>query len=324
MTIAGSFWKRPIPETLCPMVTTYYKTEPDVQILVHSQTPPDAQGILILVHGLEGSSASGYMQSMAFAALQAKYAVHRFHMRSCGGTEDLALTNYHAGQTSDLLFVLRELRRQNPDLPIWPIGYSLGGNVVLKLTGELGPDAGELYQGAIAVSTPLDLGACAVALKKKRNYLYDSSFLTRLKARMEKRYQQAPHLYSLEPLKRVRSVWDFDNLYTGPLFGFGDANGYYGTQSSKNFLGKIQVPTLVIHAMDDPLIPFSVYDEPALETNRFIRFEPTEHGGHVGFIARNQPRFWLDHRIVAWLNEERRDFLARPLEREHDQSNARL
>jgi len=320
MTIAGNFWKRPNPETLCPVATTYYQTEPDVQILVHSQTPPKPEGVLILVHGLEGSSASGYMQSMAFAALQSNYAVHRFHMRSCGGTEDLALTNYHAGQTSDLLFVLRELRRQNPTLPLWPIGYSLGGNVVLKLTGELGSHASDLIQGAVAVSTPLDLGACAVALKQKKNYLYDSRFLARLKERIEKRYRQAPHLYSLEPMKNVRNVWDFDNLYTGPLFGFGDADGYYGTQSSKNFIGKIEVPTLVIHAKDDPLIPFYVYDNPALESNPFIQFEPTEYGGHVGFIARGQPRFWLDHRIVAWLNEERRVYF----EKEQERREARL
>src|SRR5882724_4644612 len=128
MTLAGNFWKRPVADALYPVKTTYYTTEPDVQILVHSQSPSNPKGILILVHGLEGSSASGYMQSMALAALNANYAVHRFHMRSCGGTEELALTNYLAGQTCDLLFVLRQLHRQNPELPIWPIGYSLGGN----------------------------------------------------------------------------------------------------------------------------------------------------------------------------------------------------
>ncbi len=305
MTIAANFWKRPPGDSLYRVKTTYYQTEPDVQILVHSQTPPQPEGLLILVHGLEGSSASGYMQSMAFAALNANYAVHRFHMRSCGGTEHLAATNYHAGQTSDVLFVLRQLHRENPHLPIWLVGYSLGGNVVLKLTGELGAGALDLIRGTVAVSTPLDLGACAVALKMPRNYLYDSRFLARLKERIEKRHQQDPARYSLAPMKHIKSVWDFDNLYTAPLFGFGDAHGYYGTQSARHFVSKIQAPTLVIHSKDDPLIPFHVYNEPALTQNPSIRFEPIEHGGHVGFLARQQPRFWLDNRIVAWLDYQR-------------------
>ncbi|MEO8025957.1 MAG: alpha/beta fold hydrolase [Bryobacteraceae bacterium] len=321
MTMAGNFWKRPISEVAFPVETTYYQTEPYVQILVHSQAPACPRGLLILVHGLEGGSDSGYMRSMAFAALNAGFAVHRFHMRSCGGTEHLAKTNYHAGQTSDLLFVLKELRRKH-DLPTWLVGYSLGGNVVLKLTGELGEDAGALIEGSVAVSTPLDLGECATALKKRKNFLYDWRFLERLKDRIRKRHEQDPELYSLEPMKRVRSVWDFDNLYTGPLFGFGDANGYYGTQSSKNFLSKIRVPTLVIHAKDDPLIPYHIYDHPELASNPCIRFEPTEHGGHVGFIARNQPRFWLDNRIVAWLGDQL--VPTETIEGEQDRREARL
>ena len=140
-TLAGNFWSRPDVDQRWPVEAVVYQTEPQVAVLVHSQSPDGpARGEIILVHGLEGSSAAGYARSMSFAALEAGYATHRFNMRSCGGTEHLALSNYHSGQTSDLLYVLRE-RRKKTGLPIYLVGFSLGGNVVLKLTGELGEQA---------------------------------------------------------------------------------------------------------------------------------------------------------------------------------------
>src|SRR5580700_1713089 len=141
LTIAGNFWSRPRVDQRWPVEAVIYRTAPDVEVLVHSQRPDGpARGEIILVHGLEGSSAAGYARSMSYAALDAGYATHRFNMRSCGGTENLALSNYHSGQTSDLLYVLQE-RRKKSDLPIYLVGFSLGGNVVLKLTGELGDQA---------------------------------------------------------------------------------------------------------------------------------------------------------------------------------------
>ena len=212
-------------------------------MLVHSQRPDGpARGEIILVHGLEGSSAAGYARSMSYAALEAGYATHRFNMRSCGGTEHLALSNYHSGQTSDLLYVLRE-RRKKTDLPIYLVGFSLGGNVVLKLTGELGEQAAGLVAAVCAVSTPIDLKACATALGKPENFIYEQRFLQRLRERIRLRHKQAPEIYSLEPLKKVRTIYDFDDLYTGPLFGFGNADNYYTTQSANRFIGKHSRPS---------------------------------------------------------------------------------
>ena len=304
LTIAGNFWSRPGVDTRWPVQAVRYRTEPEVEVLVHSQNPDGPpRGEIIFVHGLEGSSAAGYARSMSWAALEAGYATHRFNMRSCGGTETLALSNYHSGQTSDLLYVLKERRRRS-ELPIFLVGFSLGGNVVLKLTGELEDQARGLVTAVCAVSTPIDLKACSMALGKPGNFLYEQRFLQRLRDRIRLRHRQAPEIYSLEPLKKIRTIYDFDDLYTGPLFGFGNADNYYTTQSANRFIGRIRIPALLVQAKDDPLIPFSVYDHPAFRENPCLTLVAVDHGGHLGFISRRRPRFWLDGLVMRWLNDQ--------------------
>jgi predicted alpha/beta-fold hydrolase len=301
-TLAGNYWRRPEVDRRWPAESVLYRTEPDVQVLVHAQRPDgEPRGELILVHGLEGSSAAGYARSLAFAALEKGYATHRFNMRSCGGTEHLALSNYHSGQTTDLLHVVRE-RRRSSGLPIYLAGFSLGGNVVLKLAGELGDSARELIAGVCAVSTPIDLKACAVAIGQRENFIYEWRFLSRLRARIRLRHRQAPRIYALEHLRKIRTIYDFDDYYTGPLFGFGRAEDYYRTQSSNQFLASIRVPALLIQAKDDPLIPFLVYDHPAFRENPYLQLVAVNHGGHLGFIARRRPRFWLDCVLMEWIS----------------------
>lgn len=297
-TLAGNFWKR--PQHSRPVEAVLYRTEPEVHVLVHAQQPAAApRGELILVHGLEGSSESGYARSMAHAALERGFATHRFNLRGCGGTEHLALLSYHAGQTSDLLAVLQDRRRRS-GLPLFLAGYSLGANVALKLAGELGDSARNLLAGVAAVCPPIDLAACADALRQPRNFLYQNRFLGRLKNRIRRKNRLAPDVYTLEHLPKVNSIWDFDDYYTAPLFGFGTAANYFRTQSSNQFLESIRVPTLLIAAQDDPLIPFQVYSHPGLH-NPSIQFAPVPHGGHLGFIARTGPRFWLDATILDWM-----------------------
>ena len=299
-TLAGNFWTR--PKHRWPVHAVRYQTEPEIQILVHSQYPNNPRGELILVHGLEGSSAAGYARSMSHAALEAGYATHRVNLRSCGGTESLALSNYHSGQTSDVLHVLRE-RKHATDLPIFLAGFSLGGNVSLKLSGELGESAADLLAGVCAVSTPIDLAACAVALGRPENLIYARRFLSRLKDKIRTRHRQAPEIYTLEHLDRVRTIYDFDDFYTARLFGFGTAANYYRTQSSNQFLERIRIPALIVTAKDDPLVPFSTYDHPAFKRNPCLKLIAVDHGGHLGFIARRRPRFWLDGLVVDWLEE---------------------
>jgi hypothetical protein len=237
---------------------------------------------------------------MVHAALERGWATHRFNMRGCGGTDELAVTGYHAGQTGDLLAVLRERRRASA-LPIFVIGFSLGGNVTLKLAGELAESARELVTGVCAVSTPIDLAACVAALGQPRNFIYQGRFLDRLKDRIRRKNRQAPDVYTLEHLPKIKTIEDFDDHYTARLFGFGTAANYFRTQSSNQFLERIRVPTLLVQAKDDPLIPFRVYEHPAISGNPDLTLLAVEHGGHLGFLARGKDRFWLDGTVLDWI-----------------------
>jgi predicted alpha/beta-fold hydrolase len=312
LTIAANYWSRPLDERRFPVEARLYETETGVRVLVHTQRPACAlRGQAVLVHGLEGSSASGYAVSLAHALLQAGYAVHRFNMRSCGGTEEICGRSlYHSGQTSDLLSVLRELHDADPGTPLYAAGFSLGGNVVLKLAGELGERGAELVTGVAAVSTPIDLAACARNLNKRANRIYANRFLVRLKQKVRLKERLTPGLFNLDGLDDVKSIYDFDNRFTAPSFGFGTADNYYSTQSAGRFLELIRVPALVIQAMDDPLIPFEVYRHPAFETNPWLHLVAVEHGGHVGFVSRVRPRFWLDGVLLDWMEETRNKVVA--------------
>src|SRR5579871_5691966 len=182
-TILGHYWNRPQVRSV-PVERRLFQTEPGVQVLVESQRPRgEAAGEVLMVHGLEGSGAAGYMQSLSAAALDAGFAAHRFNMRTFGGTELLSSTLYHAGLTADLLCVLREFRREGR-APAFLVGFSLGGNVVLKLAGELGEEARSLVRGVCAVSTPLDLSACAHRIAQPDNRLYEKRFVNRMRDRL--------------------------------------------------------------------------------------------------------------------------------------------
>jgi len=304
LTIFANFARRRLDTVRFPVQEKLYSTEPGVQVLVHMHRPSGrARGEIVMVHGLEGSSEAGYIRSMSQLALEAGYAVHRTNLRSCGGTESLCNTMYHAGLTSDTLAILRQIKADFAN-PIFLIGYSLGGNVSLKLAGELGADASDLLSAVAAVSTPIDLGECVREMSKPQNWIYEWRFLARLKERIRERAKSMPGVYALDTLKNVRSVYEFDDKITAPFFGFGTAANYYETQSSIHFLDRIRVPTLMVQAKDDPLIPFEVFNHPAIRENDCIRLLAVEHGGHLGFLASRFPRFWLDRVLLQWIQEQ--------------------
>lgn len=297
LTIAGNFWPRKSPAPCLPLESKLYQTDRDTQVLVHTQRPVTAPGAgeIVLVHGLEGSGDAGYMRSMAHAGLEAGYVVHRFHMRTCGGTGHLCRTLYHAGLTSDLLAVLRDLQKQKR-APVHLVGYSLGGNVVLKLAGELGEQGPALIASVSALSTPIDLAACARRIGRLDNRLYERRFLKKMRQRIG-----ATGQFSKKELQLATSIFEFDDRFTGPSFGFRDAEEYYATQSAQNFLDKIRVPALLIQARDDTFIPFAVFDHPAFQRNPCLHLLATKHGGHLGFISRTAPRFWSDVVVLEWI-----------------------
>jgi len=285
-------------------VANLFATEPDVQVLVHTQQPSNPpsnlRGHVVLVHGLEGSSASGYMVSLAQALLESGYAVHRFNMRTCGGTEFLCRTLYHGGLTKDLFAFLMELDRARQG-PIHLVGFSLGGNVVLKLAAELGGDANRLIGRVCTISTPISLGMCARRLGEPRNRIYEWHFVRTMKQRLQLRRAILGETVRWEALPSIRSLYDLDDKVTAPHFGFRDAEHYYTTQSAAAFIDAVSVPVKMIHAKDDPMIPFEAYSHPALKRNPCITTHITDRGGHVGFLSRTGPRFWVDTQVCNWL-----------------------
>lgn len=297
-TIAGNFWPREIDLTRFPATQRDYRINSTTTIRVMEHQPGSTpRGQIVFVHGLEGSADAGYIRSMAQAALERGFGVHRANLRSCGGTEHLSDTMYHSGLTSDTKLILENIRQRFDGILVL-VGFSLGGNVTLKLAGELGTEAP--LTAACAISTPIDLAACVRTLDRRANYLYAHRFLTRLKARVVRKNKVSPALYPVSGIDEVNSIWEFDDRFTGPLFGFGGAANYYRTQSAQNFLAGIRVPTLVIQAKDDPLIPFSVYQNEAFRTNPFLELLAVPRGGHLGFLSRRKPRFWLDDMVLAW------------------------
>jgi predicted alpha/beta-fold hydrolase len=295
-TILSHYWPRNGEERRFPLESRRYRTEPGVEVLVESQRPEGrARGEIVMVHGLEGSGAAVYVRSLSGAALHRGFAAHRFNLRTCGGTERWCKTLYHAGLTSDVLAVLRELRQQGR-APAAIIGFSLGGNVVLKLAGELGEGAPELIRSVCAVSTPLDLAACARRIHEPDNWIYERRFVKRMKQRL-----RATGRHPAADFESLRSVFDLDDRITAPSFGFGNAPNYYATQSASQYLGRIRVPALLVQAKDDPFIPFSVYEDGLVRQNPRIQLIVTEHGGHLGFMSRRHPRFWLDEVLIDWI-----------------------
>jgi len=251
------------------------------------------------MHGLEGCADAGYILSFAQEALLRGFGVHRMNFRTCGGTEDLCETMYHSGLTGDTRVILQQIQEREIG-PTFLVGFSLGGNVALKLGGELGVT--DLIAGICAVSTPIDLAACVRSMDKPSNVLYARRFLRRLRDRVRRKAVLAPNLCSTQGLDEAKSIWEFDDRFTAPLFGFGTAANYYATQSAVRYLDAIRVPTLLICAKDDPLVPFEIYDHPAFQTNPALTLLATKYGGHLGFLSRHRPRFWLDRIALDWIS----------------------
>ncbi|HEY3937096.1 MAG TPA: alpha/beta fold hydrolase [Bryobacteraceae bacterium] len=301
LTIAGNFWPRRIDEGRFPAIRREYRIDPRTTIVAFEHQPEAApRGQIVFLHGLEGSAAAGYIVSFAQEALQRGYGAHRLNLRTCGDTEELCETMYHSGLTGDTKLILERLKERALG-PVFLVGFSLGGNVALKLAGELGQS--ELLAGVCAISTPIDLAACVRTIDKPSNFLYARRFLSRLRDRVRRKSELTPHLYRTDGLDDIRTIWEFDDLFTAPLFGFGTAENYYATQSALRYLDAIRIPTIVICAQDDPLVPFEIYGQPAFRSNPALTLLATKKGGHLGFLARHKPRFWLDHTALDWIDK---------------------
>jgi predicted alpha/beta-fold hydrolase len=306
MTIAANFWPRPVP--LLPRgVARSFETEPGTKVLgqCHWQLNPREHPTLVLLHGLEGSCKSGYMRGTGEKAWIAGFNVVRLNQRNCGGTEKLSPSLYHSGLSCDIRAVVLELAQRDGLPEIFAAGYSMGGNLVLKMAGEMGDAPPAELRGVVAIAPALDLAACADALSQPRNFIYEHHFVTRLKRHMRHKANLFTDLYPLQTVpgfRRIRTVREFDDVITARYCGFADASDYYARSSASRVVSEIRVPTLIIAAKDDPFVPFGPFQNPAILGNRWITLLAPEHGGHCAFISREngQERFWAEARIVEF------------------------
>jgi hypothetical protein len=291
---------------LPPPVPRLFEVAADARVLAdcHWQARPDAHPTLVLLHGLEGSSHAHYMAGAADKAWAAGWNVVRLNQRNCGGTEHLSRGLYHSGLTDDPRSVIRELVGRDRIGAIAVAGYSLGGNLALKLAGELGDAAPPELRAVCAVSPTIDLAVCVRALERPSNYAYQWNFVRHLKARMRRKAAAFPGDFPLEPLRRVRTVRQFDETYTAPHHGFRDADDYYHRASALRVADRIRVPTLVLTAEDDPFVPVDPFRDPALAANPAVTVAVTVHGGHCAFVERAQggyDGYWAEREIVRFV-----------------------
>jgi len=300
-TVLAHLWPSRLPRFAQPTEKRLFNTATDVRVLAHVNRAAHAAGrrpaVVVIVHGLTGSSRSFDCRRMARRALEGGYDAVRLNIRNCGGTENLCSTLYHSGLTDDL----REVVNQSKDADVYILGYSIGGNIALKLAGEWGENPPAHLRAVAAVSPPIDLAASARALGEPRNRFYERRFLRRLERIVRRKAAAWPGRFSLSPLGRLRSIVDFDHAYTAPAFGFKDAWDYYARASAAPLLARVRVPSLVIAAQDDPFIPYSVYGACA-DNREFIRLVGTRRGGHTGFLARSAPFFWAEAQAVSFFN----------------------
>ena len=282
-----------------------FEVAANAKLLAHCVWQADKRSAptLVLVHGLEGSSRSVYILGTAAKAFAVGFNVVRLNLRTCGETEHLSETLYHSGLSADLRFVVGELIARDKLEKIFVAGFSLGGNMSLKFAGEFGDDAPPQLRGVAAVSPSIDLAGCADLIEQRSNQIYNGRFIVGLKKRMRRIARLYPTRYDLKKLKSVRTIREFDALITAPYNGFADADDYYQRSSALQFINKINVPTLIIAAQDDPFIPFAPFADAALSQNPNVILLAPKHGGHVGFIQEKlsgEDNFWAENRIVEF------------------------
>ncbi len=261
--------------------------------------------IAIVIHGLEGSSNSNYIKSLTSVLNNHNFDVVAINLRGCSGELNRKLSSYHSGKTDDLDKVIRFIQSDYSYDEINLIGFSLGGNMILKYLGEQIYDTNSIIKSAVTVSAPCDLKGSSVELSKFWNNLYMKRFLISLKKKLIIKSKQFPDSFlEIEKIKNARNFFDLDNLYTAPAHGFKDAFDYWEKSSSKQFIPHIKTPALLITSKDDPFLSRSCIPTEEAKKNPDFTLELTNHGGHVGFNSSlsTSNNHWLENRIIYFLS----------------------
>jgi predicted alpha/beta-fold hydrolase len=265
--------------------------------------------VLVVMHGLTGSADADNVMATAAKGYDLGFEVVRVDLRNTQADDAPSLGVGHAGRSEDLRATLRHVAETEPGAPVAVIGFSMGGNITLKAMGEYGGQPPEILQAVATISVPIDLDdACTAIDERRENWIYRTYFLRRLARRYLNARQQRPDLFHPIDVDSIRGIRDWDNAVVAPLGGYENAEDYYARNSALNVLGSIRVPTLVVHAQDDPFIPFEPFGTPAVRDNDCIRLLAPRQGGHVGFFStqdiHGEPdRYWGENRAVAFCAE---------------------
>jgi predicted alpha/beta-fold hydrolase len=305
MTLFGWGNPRYFPRLPAPTIR-YFDVADDARVLAHChwQARPWERTTLVLLHGLNGSSGAHYMRGIAAKAFARGMNVVRLNQRNCGDTEHLSAGLFHSGLTEDVHHVVHELTAVDGIGSIGVAGYSLGGNLALKLAGECGTAAPASLCAVAAVSPILEISPCVRALERRENVLYQWNFVRDLKRRMRRKARFWPGRFDLSKLAAIRTVRTFDDVYTAPYFGFADAEDYYHRASAMRVANRIRVPALVIVAEDDPFVPSAPFRDVTVAGNPCITLRMCAHGGHCGFVGvanGEDDGYWAEGQIVSFV-----------------------
>jgi len=275
----------------------------DLAWLPDADQPADTP-VVIVLHGLTGSIESKYARGLLREIEAIGWRGVLMHFRGASGEPNRLLRSYHSGETGDLRYLADVLRSRYSSAPIGAVGYSLGGNVLLKYLGEEGASAA--LDTGVAVSVPFDLEVCARAINRGLSRAYQAHLITGMREAYLRKFRMVTPPFDVPDFRELTDFFSFDDALTAPVHGFEGALDYYRRCSSKRFVGAIERPTLILHAQDDPFMAPEVVPAPqALSAS--VRLELSERGGHVGFVAAGrlgEPVYWLERRIPRWLREQ--------------------
>lgn len=306
MTLYGWGNPRYFPQ-LRPPVRRWFDVAAHARVAAdcHWQPEPWTCTTLLALHGLNGSSDAHYMRGLASKAFARGMNVVRLNQRNCGDTEHLAAGLFHSGLTTDAARVIHELTQVDGLPAIAVAGYSLGGNLALKLAGEYGAHAPRELVAVAGVSPIIEIEECTRALERPENFLYEWNFVRDLKRRMRVKNRLQPGVFDLSVLRSIRSVRAFDDKVTAPHFGFRSASDYYHRASAMRVIDRIRVPALIITSEDDPFVPAGPFRDPKVAGNRWIELHLVPHGGHCGFVADRSggdDGYWAENAIVEFVD----------------------
>ena len=263
------------------------------------QTTPNT--LLVLFHGLEGSSQGHYALAFAQAAKPKGWSYAVPHFRGCSGSINLTPRAYHSGDVTEIDWILKQIKSQHGG-PIVAVGISLGGNALMKWAGEVGHEALHTVQAIASISAPLDLWKSGLHLGKGFNrYVYTAMFLKTMKQKALLKHQQFPKLFDLKRVLTAKTLYDFDNAFTAPVHGFENTEDYWKQASAIHTLANIRVPALLVNARNDPFIPWISLPKPEQLGPSLEVYQP-DTGGHVGFPAGKQRGHSLPEQVLAWLS----------------------